>query len=310
MMTRTPPVNEHTIGRDGLLVVRLTDGDARLTGVDGDRVTIRSDESGDLDGFVLERGERSLEISTQGVDSADLDIDVPAGATVILEARSADVTVSNLMGDVRLKTASGDLTLRGVGGTLTVEAVSGDLEIVASGSLRLEARTVSGDIDLLGRDIERLQATTTSGDLTIAGRFVGAGPFAIETVSGDTSLAPLGDVRVEATTLTGDIHGRGIGRRSSRDPGPIVIGSGNGPTIAFRSTSGDLAIEPRDADQPRIAAEAPSTTTESTTTDATATDDDATLVILRDLERGDIDLDAARLRLAALDADGSEDRDA
>ena len=310
MMTRTPPVNEHTIGRDGLLVLRLTDGDARLTGVEGDRVTIRSDEGDDLDGFFVERGERSLEISTQGADSADLDIDVPSGATVILEARSADVIVTNLTGDVRLKTASGDLTLRGVSGTLTVEAVSGDLEIVASGTLSLEARTVSGDFDLLGRDLERLTATTTSGDLTIVGRFVGDGPFAIETVSGDTSLALLGDVRIEATTLTGDIHGRGIGHRSSRDHGPIVIGSGDGPTIAFRSTSGDLSIESRasrDAEQPRTAAEAPSTTTESMTT---TTDDDTTLAILRDLERGDIDLDEARLRLAALDADGSEQRDA
>jgi DUF4097 and DUF4098 domain-containing protein YvlB len=305
MRTTPPPVNEHTIGRDGLLVLRLTDGDARLTGVDADRVMIRSDESDDLDGFALARGERSLEVSTQGADSADLDIDVPAGATVILEARSADVTVSNLTGDVRLTTASGDLTVRGASGTLTVEAVSGDLEIVASGPLSLDARTVSGDLDLRGRDLERLKATTTSGDITIAGRFVGAGPFAIETVSGDTSLAPLGDVRIHATTLTGDIHGRGIGHRSSRDRGPIVIGSGDGPTIDFRSTSGDLAIEPQ-----RIAAAAPSTSTTSTTTESTptATDDDTTLAILRDLERGDIDLDEARLRLAA--ADGSEQRDA
>jgi hypothetical protein len=308
MMTKTPPVNEHTIGRDGLLVLRLTDGDARLTGVDGDRVTIRSDEGEDLGGFVVERGERSLEISTQGADSADLDIDVPSGATVILAARSADVVVANLTGDVRLTTTSGDLTVRGVSGTLTAEAVSGDLEIVAGGTLSLDARTVSGDLDLLGRDLQRLKATTTSGDLTIVGRFVGAGPFAIETVSGDTSLAPLGDVRIEATTLTGDIHGRSLGHRSSRDRGPIVIGAGDGPTLAFRSTSGDLSIEPRvsrDAELPRIADEAPSTT-ESTTT---ATDD-TTLSILRALERGEIDLDEARLRLAAVDADESEHRDA
>jgi hypothetical protein len=305
MMTRTSPTHEHTIGRDGLLVLRLTDGDARLNGVDGDRVIIRSDDGDRLDGFVVEHGERSLEISTQGPDSADLDIDVPAGATVILEARSADVVVANLTGDVRLSTASGDLTLRGVSGKLTAEAVSGDLEIVAGGTLSLEARTVSGDLELLAHDLERLKATTTSGDLSIVGQFVGAGPFAIETVSGDTSLGPLGDVRIEATTLTGDIHGRGIGHRSPRDRGPIVIGSGDGPSIAFRSTSGDLSIVPRTpgaSGQPRNPAEAPSTTTE--------TDDDPTLSILRALERGEIDLDDARTRFAAVDAEASEDRDA
>jgi DUF4097 and DUF4098 domain-containing protein YvlB len=305
MMTRTFAVQEHAIGPDGLLVVRLTDGDARLTGVDGDRVTVRSTDREPLDGFAIGRGERSLEISTQGADSADLDIEVPAGATVILEAHSADVRVANLTGDVRLTTASGDMTIRGVGGTLTAEAVSGDLEIVAGGTLSVVARTVSGDLELRAHTLERLKATTTSGDLTIVGRFAGEGPFAIETVSGDTSLTPLGDVRIEATTLTGDIHGRGIGHRSSRDHGPIVVGSGDGPTIVFRSTSGDLSIDPRTA----IDVEPPRTPVQPAAIDAPA-DDDTTLSILRALEREEIDLEEASARLAALDADAPERRDA
>ena len=305
MMTKTPPIHEHTIGRDGLVVLRLTDGDAQLAGVDGDRVTVRSADDDGLDGFTIERGERSLEISAQGADSAGLDIDVPTGATVILEARSADVTVANLTGDVRLTTASGDLRVRDVSGTLTAEAVSGDLEVVASGTLSIEARTVSGDLELRARTLEHLKATTTSGDLTIVGQFVGAGPFVIETVSGDTSLAPVGDVRIEAATLTGDIHGRGIGHRSSRDHGPIVIGSGGGPIVAFRSTSGDLSIVPRapgDAEPPR-------TTDEADATEAPA-DDDTTLSILRALERDEIDLEEASHRLAALDARESDRDDA
>lgn len=305
MMTHAPAVHEHTIGRDGLLVLRLTDGDARLTGVDGDQVAVRSMDGEPLDGFVFERGERSLEVTTQGADSADIDIEVPTGATVILEARSADVTVAELSGDVRLTTTSGDLAVRNVSGTLTAEAVSGDLEIVANGTLSVEARTVSGDLELRARDLQRLKATTTSGDLRIVGQFVGAGPFVIETVSGDTSLVPLGDVRIEAATLTGDIHGRGIGHRSSRDNGPIVVGSGDGPSIAFRSTSGDLSIDPRasrDAEPPRITARAEET--------AAAADDDTTLSILRALERGEIDLAEASRRFAALDADESEQGDA
>ncbi len=306
MRTHTPAVHEHTIGRDGLLLVRLTDGDARLTGVDGDRVRVRTADGEPLEGFLINRGERSLEVTTQGAGSADLDIEVPAGATVILEARSADVTVKNLSGDVRLTTASGDLAVRNVSGTLAAEAVSGDLEIVAVGALSVAARTVSGDLELRAKILERLTATTTSGDLSIVGHFVGEGPFVIETVSGDTSLAPLGDVRIDATTLTGDIHGRDIGHRSSRDLGPIVVGSGDGPTISFRSTSGDLSINPRRGDD---APQRP--TLQPATTDApTDADDDTTLSILRALERGEIELEAASVRLAALDAHEQERSDA
>jgi DUF4097 and DUF4098 domain-containing protein YvlB len=289
MRTDTTAVIEHAIGRDGLLVLRLTDGDARLTGVESDAVTIRSTDGDALDGFDVQRGERSLEVRTQGADSADLDIQLPAGATVILEARSGDVTVANLTGDVRLTTASGDLSVRGISGALTAEAVSGDLEIVAGGTLRVVARTVSGDLAMRAQQLLELAATTTSGDLTIAGEFVGEGPFVIETVSGDTSLAPLGDVRIEATTLTGDVDGRGIGRRSSRDGGPIVVGSGKGPTVAFRSTSGDLLIDAR-------------TTSVVDTSRVVPTGDDTTLSILQALERGEIDLEEASRRLTALDA--------
>jgi hypothetical protein len=129
-------------------------------------------------------------------------------------------------------------------------------------------------------------------------------PLAIRLLA-HTSLVPLGDVRIEAATLTGDIHGGRMGHRWSRENGPIVIGSGVGPTIAFRSTSGDLSIVPRapgDAGQPRIAAE-------STTAEPTTETDDTTLSILRALEHGEIDLAEARTRLAAVDADESEERD-
>ena len=303
MIARVTPELEHPLGHDGLLVLRLTDGDARLSGVDGDLVTVRSTDGEPLDGFAIEAGERSIEIRAHANRSADLDVRVPRGATVILEARSADVTVSDLTGDVRLTTASGDLTARGVSGTLSAEAVSGDVEITATGTLSVVARTVSGDLELRAAQLDSLTATTTSGDLEIAADFVGDGPFVIETVSGDTSLAPRGDIRIEPTTLTGDVSGRGIGRRSSSDRGPIVVGSGDGPTIAWRSTSGDLTIDhrPSRAEPPAPPAIRPS--------DEDATQpDDPTMAILHALERGEIDLDEASDRLAALDAGRPEER--
>jgi hypothetical protein len=328
---------DHPVGRDGLFVLRVDSGDAHLRGVDGDRVTVRSTDGDPLDGFEIERGDGSLAVRARNSEhgrrrsaaSADLAVDLPRGATVVVEAGSADIVADGLAGDSRLMTTSGDLTIRDVRGTLTAEAVSGDVEIDAPEALAVAVRTVSGDLVLRAGVLSGLKAATTSGDATIVGRFAGDGPFSLETVSGDASLEPIGDLRIEFTTLTGDIHGRGIGHRSARDRAPIVVGSGGGPTLAFRSTSGDLSLSPRpDAESGRTlravadpaAALAPGAAgsgdeddrdADAHDADAHDADDrfDANLEILRSLERGDIDVDEAKRQLAGVDpsdADAAE----
>ena len=236
---------EHRIGRQGLLVVRVHDGDVHVRGVAGDTARVRSTDREPLDRFDIELGEGSLSIQApdrNGV-TADLDVEVPEAATVVVEAASSDVAIEHLVGEQRIRTASGDLRLRDIQGSLTVEAVSGDIDVRAKGPLAAIARTTSGDLGLEAPVLRSLQATTTSGDITVAASFEGDGPFSIETVSGDTSLEPHGDVRIEATTLTGDVQG--ADRQPGRGDGPIVVGSDRGPTIVFRSTSGDLGIDPR-----------------------------------------------------------------
>jgi hypothetical protein len=298
-----PDVLEHAIGADGVLVLRLNDGDVRLRGVDGDVVHVRSLDGRSLDRLDIERGPASLAINARAADAleevahaasgaADLLVELPAEATVVVEATSADLHAENLTGEQRLMTASGDVVVRSVRGKLTVEAVSGDIEITASGPLEAFARTVSGDLSLRVQVLRGLRATTTSGDIAIAAAFEGDGAFRIETVSGDTTLEPIGDVQVEATTLTGDIRDADVDHRSPRGRGrrPITVGTGAGPTIAFRSTSGDLAIRPDQAALP-----VPSGQIERSDP---AADRAGTLEILRALERGEIDVAEAGRRLS------------
>jgi len=183
-----------------------------------------------------------------------------------------------------------------VSGSLTIEALSGDVEIDADGPATITARTVSGDLDLRAGSIPELRATTTSGDLHIAGTFDGNGPYVIETVSGDATLAPTAGVRVEARTITGDIDSELPSRRDDTDGRrALVIGAG-GPTITFRSTSGDLRV---------VAASVPASSPGTSAPPApspTARLDDARLGILRALEHGEIDVKEAGRRLEALEA--------
>ena len=337
-MTRVPAATdiEHEIGPTGLLAVRLRSGDARLRAVDGSVVRVH-DNDGDLERrVVVERGDGSLSLRagreassgegrSRGTHSSELVIDVPTGATVVVETSSAEVTIDGLTGDQRYRTASGDIRLRDVSGRLTVETMSGDVDVLAVGTCSVTARTVSGDLSVRTANLEAFRATTTSGDVRMAGRLTGAGPFAIETVSGDMLMALAGDVRLEASTVTGDVTSE-ADARTEGTPGRRVFIVGDGvPTMTVRSMSGDVSLmkatavtrhaeppappsppaPPRPA-EPLAPSDAAAPADESPTTvvarDERPADDDASLSILRALERGEIDVAEAGRRLEALDS--------
>lgn len=303
-----PATVRHTVGSDGLVFVALHDGDLRIRGVAGEDVRLRADDGRSLDGLAIERGARSLTVRAggpgphagpRGGGSRDLEIEMPAGASLVVESSSSDIVADGLRGDQRYRSGSGDLTLRDVHGSVTVEAMSGDLEITATGPARLDLRTVSGDVQVRGDIISALRATTTSGDMRIAGRFDGPGPFGLQTVSGDVSIGTAGDLRVDARTITGDLHGD-IGRMEQADGRrSLIIGAGR-PSLDVRSTSGDVHVSRAHA--PNAIAPAPEEALPDDPATPIAGADDARLDALRALERGEIDLDEARRRLESIDA--------
>ncbi len=283
------------------------------------------------------------------VGSVELDLAIPTGASVVIESESADIEASGLAGDQRYTTGSGDVTLRDVTGTLAVEAVSGDVDVAAVGSASASLRAVSGDVTLIAGTLTRAEIGTTSGDIEIAARFDGDGPFRIETVSGDTRLAPANDVRVEMDTISGDLSSRLGSLREDRPGRRVLVVGHGGPTIIASSTSGDVRVDrervtlaikgrpttttaadtgtsdagrqetrglgvgdDRATDTPDDHATDTPDDRATDTPDALATPDIADgddLVILRALERGEIDTAEAGRRLAALDDSRSSERD-
>ncbi len=328
MTTATGSSLEHAIGADGLLAIRLRDGEVRLHAVDGESVRVRDVNGNELeDMFAIEAAAGSLSLKAgrgleiivgprsmrrgAGRHTPELEIDLPRRATLVLEAASGDVEADGLLGDQRYRTASGDVVLRAVSGRIAVEVVSGDVDITATGEAQAFARSVSGDVAIRASTLSALQVTTTSGDMKVAGRLAGPGPFTIDTVSGDGLLAPAGDVRIEMTSLTGDLgselEGRQVTERGRRS---LSIGTA-GPVVTFRSMSGDLSVvraTPFDAGvapeppQPLSPPE-PSPEAHSTANGAIAAAYEAArLRILRSLERGEIDVAEAGRRLETLDA--------
>jgi hypothetical protein len=310
------PTVEHQVGARGRFSLRQPSGEVTIRGVEGDRIRVQADdEKAFRDRFSVEAGKDSVDIRQNdklgfGIfgrgESVDLVVEVPHGANVSIETQSGDIEASDLSGSKTFRTASGEIVLQRLSGAIEVETVSGDVEIDGPAPLDLKLRTVSGDVEVRVPQLKRLDLGTTSGDMQLDAELRGDGPFAVRTISGDVEIVGRAGFRIEAESITGDLSSDLPSKRESH-PGRRVITVGRpGPTLSFRSVSGDLHVaEPRDAAP--ILEETPMTDEQGATTAPAASDDEAgdadakRLDILRRLERGEISVAEAGDRLGELD---------
>jgi hypothetical protein len=330
MTATTRGAIEHAIGAEGLFVLHIGSGDVRLRGIDGDLARVE-DRHGQAveDEFDVATGEGSLAVrARKGLrikmgpgrrDTPDLDVHVPRRATIVVETSSGDLSGEDLAGEQRFHTVSGDIDLIRISGAVSIESASGDVDLTATGVLRLKARTVSGDLAVRAGVLAEVSAATTSGDLAVAGELAPDGTHRVETVSGDAVLALAGGARIEVSTVTGDVKADGP-HRTERTDGQRVIVVGDGrATLVARTMSGDvhvtraksIDIRVDAAPRPEAAPPTPAAPPDATSPfDATSPSDaaiaaayeDARLTILKQLERGEIDVTEAGRRLEALDA--------
>jgi Putative adhesin len=312
---------EHRIGPRGRFELRQASGDIVIRGVEGDTVRIKSlDDKPLSDVFDIEIGDDRVDLRQRGGfdvgmrlfsrgSGADLKIEVPHGAAVSVDTGSADIDASDLSGAKTFRTASGEVNLNRIAGGVDVETVSGEIEIDGAAPLDLAAKSVSGDIRVRVPSIRRLDLGTTSGDIRLDAELTGSGPFAMRSISGDATIVGRTGFRVEAESITGDLLSDQPSKRESLPGRKVLIVGRPGPTLTFRSVSGDLhVVEPRDA-APAVQA----TVAEETVDDAAQPSNDQNaepearaaedkrLEVLRALERGDITVAEATEQLTQLD---------
>jgi hypothetical protein len=315
---------EHRIGPRGRFVLKFASGEVAVRGVEGDTARVRSlDDRALSDLFAIQTGDDHLELRQAekfglGIfgrgQSAELDVEVPHGSSVTIETASADIDARDLSGAKRFRTASGEVSLNRLAGGVDVETVSGEIDLDGQAPVDLAAKTVSGDVDVRVPTLRKLDLGTTSGDMKVDAELTGQGPFAIRTISGDAIVVGRSGFRVEAESVTGDLSSDLPGKRESMPGRKILIVGRPGPTLAFRSVSGDFHVsQPRDA-APKQVEEAAMTTADRTfptppqppepvappAPDADGSDA-ASLEILRQLERGDISVAEATEKLGKLD---------
>ncbi len=194
-----------------------------------------------------------------------LDIKVPRGAALKIEAVSADVVVSGVAGtSLNVESVSGKLRLDSGAKALEIDSVSGDIDLTAksdkahvetvSGNIRarglggeVRLETVSGDIDADNSGYRLLDAGSVSGGINLRGAPTADASVAVKTMSGDVHLRLPESVpaRLRAKTFSGDIRSD-FGKVVEPDHGPganldATLGSGT-TQVQLETFSGDIEV--------------------------------------------------------------------
>lgn len=190
----------------------------------------------------------------------ELDVRVPARASVTVRAMSGAVQTAGVAGRVEASTVSGNVAVRAGGGDVVAESRSGNVTIEGTAD-DLRASSVSGTVRVAARVTGRFEGNSMSGDVICE---QGAEDPVVNSVSGTIRLANVTG-RVQANTVSGDVMVSGerldgainsvsgdVTVRATPDPrGSLTIGSHSGDVtlqlgrsgarILYTTHSGDLA---------------------------------------------------------------------
>ncbi len=160
-------------------------GDITVRAWDQNQVRVVA-EHGSHDVIEIDADGNELSIqaaSAMGVGIIDIELTVPAGASLEIQAPFADISIAGTRGSVSVQAVDGDISLEGGDGVIKLQAVDGDVSVTgASGNV--EAQSVDGDVTV----------TEVSGDVRV------------QTVDGDIIVLGIASTNVEAATVDGDIH--------------------------------------------------------------------------------------------------------
>lgn len=236
---------EATTTAGEIVVGEGTEGSVAVR-VSGSRADdFRIEQRGDVIVVAPERGMR------RWFGGADIDVEVPAGATLDLRTTSGDIIVTVAVAEMAATVASGDVRAGAVGRTAIIHSASGDVFVDEIGE-RAEVTTASGAVRIggVGRDLavtsaggdvwvdhigESATVKTASGNVSI-GRFDG-GDLRVATLSGDVRLGvpPRRLLDLDLSTLSGDLRNR-LPEGEGGEPERSVV-------LRLKTVSGDVTLE-------------------------------------------------------------------
>lgn len=232
----------YSIGAGGRIRVQNVSGDIKVTGYDGNAVTVNAFKEG------RDRDQVTVEDLSTG-DSVDLRVKYPencnnCNASIRFELQVPRNTNFNFE---KLSTASGDIKITSVTGKLQVRTASGDVDVDDAKGV-IDLAVASGDIHVKNAS-GSISAKSASGDVSVEiARLEGDENLEFSSASGDVNVVmPAGlEGEIEVSTLSGDLHTDFPldVRERDRGPGKRATGrlGGGSRRIKIASVSGDVNL--------------------------------------------------------------------
>ena len=158
---------------------------------------------------------------------ADVDMEVPAGATVQVQTRDGDIAIAGVAGayagsqsgDITIERAAklveagsvgGSISLKDSSGRINLSSAGGWIEVVnvrpANAEDTFEVGTVSGDIQLDRVSVRKVTAKTVNGTVTMTGPLAKSGWYGFTNMTGDVVLALPADASFQLQAKVSERH--------------------------------------------------------------------------------------------------------
>jgi hypothetical protein len=157
--------------------------------------------------------------------SSDVELDVPQGATVQIQTRDGDISITSVAcayagsqnGDICIDHVVNSIEAGSIGGTISVKDSTGRVSLSSAGGTievtnvgpaaaddTLEVVTVSGDIQMERVRHAKVSARSVNGGLNMTGALAHSGHYGFSTMSGDVTLSMPADASFQLTAKLAD----------------------------------------------------------------------------------------------------------
>jgi DUF4097 and DUF4098 domain-containing protein YvlB len=202
---QTPVDQKRPAAPDASVHVENLAGSTKVTGWERPEVQVKGTVCSDCE-LELTGSDKQVHVEIQSdhvnptAARSDLEVFVPAGASVSIEGFAASISVAGVTGSASAETVNGSITQTGPAKSVDLQSVNGPIDVTRAGG-RVHAEAVNGAVTI--RDASGdLQASTVNGKLLVTGGSYERAK--LETVSGavrfEAGLSPRATLGVESVS--------------------------------------------------------------------------------------------------------------
>lgn len=215
----------------GTMEIHTNGGSLRVIGWNRSEIQVTGTLARDGDRLQLDGGDVMVVGSRGRAGPATLEVRVPAGKSVEVEASGGAVTVTGVEGNVQADNQNGPVTINGSPRNVEVNTTNGPVTVNCA-TRDVSVHSMNGAITISGSASGHIEADALNGGVTISA----ASPrMEVNTLNGPVRISSAnGQVEVNTVSAPITVAGRRISGSMQTVSGPVVI---DGPL------AGDLSID-------------------------------------------------------------------